>query len=165
MRASLLLALSLYVMGVVLGALNPINISLIFSSLAPLISATPLQFALYILANNLATSILMALSGFLIVPPAFMIFLNGLVLGSTLRYALTRYTIVEVAYLILPHGVFEIPALLLSAEAGIDVALSMLEKGFRETLLTLDSIANKLGIVSILLLVAAIIETVVAYLH
>lgn len=88
----------------------------------------------------------------------FILILNGIILGVIL-YAVLFFNldIFKFIFLTLPHGVFEIPAFLLSGSLGI--RLSQKGKKFNDRFLVLKNSWPLLLEITVLLLIAALIES------
>ncbi len=123
----------------------------------------PVGTFMAILVNNLLVTLVAILGGLLVFTPILITFVNGVVLGSVLAYTLQLYTVPELLTLLLPHGVFEIPALLIACSLGVGLASSVLDAGFRATLARLDEYMAAYAWVAALLTIAAAIETILIY--
>jgi len=89
--------------------------------------------------------------------------LNGLVIGAVIGIALQQTTPLAVAVLILPHGVLEIPALLIAAAVGLRFARLTVRyiRGLEEELLTRRDLREAgwlVAVSALLIVVAAYIE-------
>jgi len=119
----------------------------------------------YILFNNVMASILILVSGVLIgIVLVFAVGSNGFVLGVLYRNAaeVTGYS--KAGLMLLPHGVFEIPALLISASYGLWLGVMVVRRirGKESTLLRFHighAFRRYLPVVFPLLIIAAAIET------
>ena len=127
-----------------------------------------------ILFNNVMASILILVSGVLIgIVPVLAVGSNGFVLGVLYRHAaevagyspgaeMLGYS--KAALKVLPHGVFEIPALLISASYGLWLGVMVVRRmrGKESTHLRFHighAFRRYLAVVFPLLIVAAAIET------
>jgi len=118
-----------------------------------------------ILFNNVMASILILVSGVLIgIVPVFAVGSNGFVLGVLYRHVseMTGYS--KAGLMVLPHGVFEIPALLISASYGLWLGVMVIRRmrGKEDTLLRFQielAFRRYFAVVFPLLVVAAAIET------
>lgn len=88
--------------------------------------------------------------------------LNGLIIGETIFVALEFMSFSEVLFRIIPHGIFEIPAIILSGTGGfittklfIDLLKSKKVNIFTE----LKNIKNIIIVIIILLFLAGIVES------
>lgn len=93
----------------------------------PFIELPAYMLAIMIFVNNfLKTLILGVLLGLFIgIPPVIFVFLNGLLIGLTCSVAIEDFGVALTLASILPHGVLEIPALLISSALGIRVGLTV----------------------------------------
>jgi stage II sporulation protein M len=99
--------------------------------------------------------------------PLFAVGFNGFLLGGVSREAVLAVGYTKTALHVLPHGVFEIPALLLAAAYGIWIGVAALQRvrgrGGLEIRFQLGyAIRRYVAVVVPLLLIAAAIETVLA---
>lgn len=125
--------------------------------------------AILLFKNNVIACLIMFLSG--IVPflflPLFSIFLNGSVIGAVFKMtALAGGNVLDLFIRgILPHGIFEIPALILGASFGLKLCITVIRKIIgkdAEVLSTIKELIKKfVTIVVPLLLVAAGVEAFV----
>jgi len=89
--------------------------------------------------------------------------LNGLLIGAVVGIAVQRVDALVVAMLIVPHGVLEIPALLVASAVGLRFAWLTVRyiRGLEETLVTRRDLREAgwlLAVSALLILVAAYIE-------
>ena len=123
--------------------------------------------ALFIFFKNaLALSLSFALSPILCLVPILTLTLNGLLLGSVSAMVVQEKSLGFVLTALLPHGIFELPALIIGEAAALSfgamVVLALFKKGARERLLpNLKQNLKYLVIAFGLLVPAAIIETYV----
>ncbi|MBC7115275.1 MAG: stage sporulation protein [Archaeoglobi archaeon] len=126
------------------------------------------EMMLYILINNsLKTFLAIVLGVFLAIFPVFFLFSNGFIIG--MLYELTKEKFGLLGYLlaILPHGILEIPALLISGALGIRMGYISIQAlrgmaSFREELR--GALEAYLKLIFPLLLVASFIETFITTL-
>lgn len=125
--------------------------------------------ALGLLKNNVTASLVMFISG--IVPFIFLpligIFLNGAIIGSLFKLFYSNGINVVALCIrgILPHGIFEIPALVISAAMGAKLCMTVIKKIRRKDVSVVETL-KELGtkfitIVVPLLIVAAFVEAYV----
>lgn len=118
-----------------------------------------------ILLQNVTTSFLILFSGVLIgIVPIFSMGSNGFILGVMYRHAAEVSGYSKAALKMLPHGVIEIPALLIAASYGLWLGVSVVRKmRGKESNLLRSHIEHAFGryfaVVFPLLIVAAGIET------
>jgi len=122
-----------------------------------------IQLFLFIFSNNIKTAFIGLFSGILagIIPIAIVLF-NGYVLGFVANRVVLNSG-VSVLWRLLPHGVFEIPALILSLGLGLRMGWFIFkEKGKRMKELSYSLINSAkvfIYLIIPLLVIAAIIET------
>ena len=118
-----------------------------------------------ILVHNVMASILILLSGVLFgIVPIFSMGANGFFLGVIYRQTAEMAGFSKAAIMILPHGVFEIPALLIAASYGLWLGVMTVQRmrGKESTLLRFQiehAFRRYFAVVFPLLIVAAGIET------
>lgn len=119
------------------------------------------QLFLFILQNNLFASVIGMISGILIgVIPLFYAWLNGYVLGFVMNKTVAAQG-ASVLLNLLPHGVFEMPALFLSLALGLKIGWFVFGKGDRKKnfyYILKNAAMTFILIVIPLLIIAAIIE-------
>ena len=90
------------------------------ASLEPLLTLTPLKMFFVILLNNSAKSFAVLLSGILFgLVPLIAVATNGFVLGVAYLFTSGGVGYVQAAKKVLPHGVLEILAIILSSAYGL----------------------------------------------
>lgn len=113
----------------------------------------------FIFQNNVKSAAMAAYLGiFFLIVPIFSISLNGYIIGAVMHRAIAEKGIITI-WKLLPHGIFELPALLISFYLGIKLFFALFKnkgKDFPKTLKENTKIFLK--IVIPLLLIAAIIE-------
>lgn len=186
-RTAMMIALIIFAAGAFVGASNVKSIAgLIMPEIERLgehsrnlaASDNPeLSFFLFIFANNAIKSVAIMLLGALLgVIPFFFLLMNGLILGFVVAYAGSGGTNVleMIVRGLLPHGIIEIPAILLAAGFGMQfgyLALKSLgELGARDasdrTVKWREffvSLGRGAVWIVILLLVAAIVESTLTF--
>lgn len=154
----------LFVIFAVLGFVFSSHLGFIDEILKELIKEVSLlegtDISLYIFANNVQSAIIGLFSGiFLGIMPIVNIVTNGVVIGYVLSKVSANGSLLDM-WRILPHGIFEIPAIFIALGMGIKLGMSFFTKypfkTFRERLY-LSAIVF-LTIVLPLLAIAAIIE-------
>lgn len=86
---------------------------------------------LKLFANNLQACILLFLGGASFgILTIFIMSLNGIVIGAIMEIVSKDHTALFVAAAILPHGIFEIPAFILSGALGILLAQSLIAEWY-----------------------------------
>ncbi|MFW5437189.1 stage II sporulation protein M [Paenibacillus apiarius] len=117
--------------------------------------------------NNIGAGLLIAGSGILLSVPAMLLTLfNGFMLGYLVMLAASHYSAAEIIAALAPHGIFELPAILLACSIGLKPiswliryvrtkqAVSWKKEG--------RAIAALLGLMIALFTVASLIETYVS---
>ena len=117
------------------------------------------------LLHNMIATIIVLISGVLVgVIPTFAIGANGFVLGVVYRQTAEVVGYSKAALKVLPHGVFELPALLIAASYGLWLGVTVVRRirGKESTLLRVHiehAFRRYFAVVLPLLIVAAAIET------
>ena len=119
-----------------------------------------------LLLHNVMATIIVLISGVLVgIIPPFAIGANGFVLGIVYRQTAEIIGYSKAALKVLPHGVFELPALLLAASYGLWLGVTVVQRmrGKESMLLRFHvehAFRQYFVVVFPLLIVAAAIETV-----
>ncbi len=119
-----------------------------------------------LLLHNVMATIIVLISGVLVgIIPTFAIGANGFVLGVVYRQTAEVAGYWKAALKVLPHGVFELPALLIAASYGLWLGVTVVRRmrGKESTLLRTHiehAFRRYFAVVFPLLIVAAGIETV-----
>jgi len=133
----------------------------------PLYGLPPHLLAVMVFANNFSKTLFFAvLLGVLIaIPPILFLFLNGMIIGLMSYFIVEERGLLFLMAGILPHGVFEIPALLLSCALGMDIGIVVCEKALGKDVSIKNAVVACLGtylkVVVPLLLAAALVEAYV----
>ena len=118
--------------------------------------------AVTLFVNNFEVSLILFLGGATFgIATIFILITNGALIGAVVEYAAAKQGIMAVAAGIIPHGIFEIPAFIISAGLGFLLAESMwMEFGGKGDAAESALKAGKIfaAVVVPLLAVAAIIE-------
>lgn len=186
-KKAMYLSMALFVVGILLGAVGSETIAgLVAPDIAKLQeysrelsrSATPeLSFIKFIFLNNAIKSVAVIVLGALLgIMPAIFLLMNGMVLGLVVSLAAAQgANLFELVVLgLLPHGIIEIPAILVAAGFGMQLGYVILkglgELGARDrTDRTvnwkdfLTSAGRGAFWIVIFLLIAAIIESTITY--
>lgn len=123
----------------------------------------PLGLAVTILVKNTVVAVITIVSGLLVVPPILILVNNGFFIGYTIHWAAVNRGAdpFYLAALIMPHGILEIPVLILATYSGLRVAGSVIRKiGGRGdgVLSSLTAELRMLKIIVPLLIVSALVE-------
>ncbi|MGA6994220.1 MAG: stage II sporulation protein M [Candidatus Deferrimicrobiaceae bacterium] len=98
-------------------------------SLEPILSLPPWKMFFVILLNNTAKSFAVLLSGILFgIVPLVAVATNGYVLGVAYLFASGEVGYVLAAKAVLPYGVLEIPAVLISAAYGLWLGMTFAKR-------------------------------------
>ena len=94
------------------------------------------------------------------------LFSNGFILGSAVRTTLTQIGLTKTLLLILPHGIFEIPGLIIAGSAGFKIPYELLKFALdkKEEMITegdAKEFFKLVGISIALILIAAIVESTI----
>ena len=130
--------------------------------IAPLPQAT--IFLIILIKNASAIFISLALSPFFCLVPAMALLLNGWIIGWVSITVMQETSLEYIVTGLVPHGIFEIPALIMGEAAAFSFGTAVVAALFskeKRNLLIYNLVQNLkyLGIALGLLLVAAIIET------
>ena len=169
----LFIALFLFVIGLVLGAVTKTGIATLFAGdvaaleeLAEQLSPLPRSsiFAFVFVKNVSALLISFALSPIFCLAPVIALILNGGILGLVSVLVIEEESAGYLLAGLLPHGIFELPAFIIGEAAalsfGTAVILALFRKERRKRLLpNLGQNLRYLAVALVLLLPAAIIET------
>ncbi len=91
----------------------------------------PLDMCGKLFANNLEACILLLLGGASFgIFTIFIMSLNGIVIGAIMEIVHQDHSAVFVAAAIVPHGIFEIPAFIISGALGIMLAQSLISEWY-----------------------------------
>ena len=83
----------------------------------------------FVLLNNSAKSFAVLLSGILFgIVPLIAVATNGYILGVAYMFASGKVGNVQAAKMVLPHGVLEIPAIILSAAYGLWLGVTFVKR-------------------------------------
>jgi stage II sporulation protein M len=94
--------------------------------LGGVIDSTPAELAVTLFINNLQACTLMFLGGATLgLLTAFIILTNGVVIGSVMELVRQQQGGLYVAAALLPHGIFEIPAFIVSGTLGLLLARAL----------------------------------------
>ncbi|MBN2880973.1 stage II sporulation protein M [Candidatus Woesearchaeota archaeon] len=118
------------------------------------------SIAMLIFLNNLKTSVIITILGFTIVLPIFINVSNGFIIGTVLRQKIEETGNYFIGLKILPHGIFEIPAICISTALGLKWGFGLFYKeSFSKKIERLKkTLITFIVFVIPLLLVAALIE-------
>lgn len=135
-----------------------------------------LWFFIFIFLNNAIKSVLIMFLGLMLgILPLFMLIANGMILGYVLSLQTNESTLSIVLKGILPHGIIEIPVILLACAYGLKLGMLVWKMGMQlfvpadkrsartELAKTLQLTKPLIVVIVVLLMVAAIIESTLTY--
>lgn len=122
------------------------------------------ELVIFIILTNLRTAFLSILLGIIIIIPILITLFNGYLLGSVLIKQIILSNIFISVYL-LPHGIFELPAMLISFSLGMKIGTTLFKKDKIKNLVKeyKKSFILFIFIIMPLLLIAGIIEALFIY--
>ena len=126
-----------------------------------------MKIMLFIFLNNTLSSFLAMVMGiFFGIWPVLFILFNGVLIGAICFETIDRLGVIVVLFALIPHGIIEIPMILLSASIGLRLGVLLGQKLFKKIEINIkqEIISAVIFFVSIiipLLFVAAFIETYV----
>jgi stage II sporulation protein M len=92
----------------------------LLSSFGPSFALSPWKMFFFLLLNNSVKSFVVLLSGILFgLFPLLAVATNGYILGIVFLFGARGFGYVKAAKMVLPHGVLEIPAIIVSAAYGV----------------------------------------------
>ncbi len=155
----------LFIASIIAGFLNADKLTIIDSLLRNIINKTinlnTTELIFFILQNNLQTSFLGFISGISLGIFPFIITLsNGVIIGYVIEMASETASPIEILKAFIPHGVFELPAVILSLGLGLKFSGFIFAKNKTKELKKrfYNSINIFLFLILPLLITAAIIE-------
>ena len=123
------------------------------------------QLFIFIFSNNIITAFFAVLFGIIFVFPLFLAFFNGYVLGFVSNKVAGSFGY-SILLRLLPHGIFEIPALIISLGLGLRLGISLFLKNPGKSLVynLKNSLRVFVYIILPLLIIAGIIEAGLMFL-
>ncbi|MEM4425530.1 MAG: stage II sporulation protein M [Candidatus Nezhaarchaeales archaeon] len=130
---------------------------------SPLTGFPPIMLTVVVLVNNFIKTFLFMLLGILFaIPTVFFALINGVILGALGFFVAEEKGVLFLLTGLLPHGIFEIPALLISCALGIGIGMSVVRRIRRKDVsigsVVISCIKAYFKIVMPLLVLAAFIE-------
>ena len=93
---------------------------------------SPLELTQFIIANNMTSSFIAMIMGiFLMIPSIAIIVINGYVIGVVANKSV-EVAGITILWRLLPHGIFEIPAILISVGLGIKIGFNIMHNCIRK---------------------------------
>ena len=125
---------------------------------------SPLEIAIFIFLNNSVKSVLVIiLSPLLGIFPIFFLVFNGFLIGLVIYDALTVTSLLVVSSAIIPHGIIELPIIILAGSIGLKIGNESLKRIYRDDSYLVDyfKFGLRISISKIVpgLLIAAILES------
>lgn len=161
---------ALFMLGAVAGILVPQQaVKAVLESLRDMarqmgleLPLTPFLLMLIILANNLRVSLLIVISGIVVIGPSLIVFVNGVIISAVYLYASSATSPLTAFLSILPHGVIEIPAILNIAASSTIFWLSVWRRILKGVQVDLGkeaiTLLKHLALTVVLLFLAAAVE-------
>ena len=111
------------------GALSPSVMEVLESQFAPILELPPISLTAVIFLNNVVKTLAAMLLGLALgIPPILFLFSNGFLLGLVSFEVVQSKGILFLLAGVIPHGVFEVPAALLSAALGIKLGKTVFRR-------------------------------------
>src|SRR3989344_576945 len=128
------LAIFLFAASAVFGFLNAKNLTFIDEILKEIVSKTlnlgPLELIFFILQNNLQSAFVSLAGGILLsIGPILFAISNGTIIGYVMSRSYQSAGI-QVLWRLIPHGIFELPAIFISLGLGIKLGFSIINSYF-----------------------------------
>ena len=168
-RAFLFASLLFFISFVIGYAVSPLaDFSQIEGNLDDVVSMisklSPLEIAIFIFLNNSIKSVLVIiLSPLLGIFPIFFLVFNGFLVGLVIYDALTVTSLLVVSSAIIPHGIIELPIIILAGSIGLKIGNESLKRIHRADSYLVDyfKFGLRISISKIIpgLLIAAILES------
>jgi len=125
-----------------------------FEELGKNLGATSLLiFPLIIFYNNIRVALINIIGGFILIPPIAITIYNSYIITSFVLHG----NVVNNLVLILPHGIIELYAILLSASLGLKIGWAVITRKVAIFKIVKYSL-RKFTLITLLLLIAAFIE-------
>jgi len=176
-KAMFLIMLLLFVIGILLGFFATLafqslgEIGFVKELTKQIYGGAPTKFysfdtALYIFGRNMLVALISIALGIAVFVPGLIVFANGFVVGLIAFFvtSLMQSPIVSIAA-IAPHGIIEIPAILLATGFGTKIGVEfwryIVRRSKDELLRTLRKAPMIIAIVALMLFAASIVETFV----
>ncbi len=128
------------------------------------LEVSTLELFLFIFINNALKAFIAIITGlFFGIFPILFLYINGFLIGMLITLKLSEIGFYKILALILPHGIIEIPAVILSASYGIELGILVIKKISGEEVEIKKSLrkflTTYLKAILPMLLIAALIET------
>lgn len=116
---------------------------------------------LQLLAHNVIASFLTLMLGMIFgIAPAIIIVLNGMIIGIVLSLGLSEISLTDTFWAIAPHGIFELPAIIITSGLGLWIGVWIFSKEKNQSLKYRVSKSYHVfvSIILPLMIIAAVIE-------
>ena len=174
-RTWLVVVIFLFAAGIALGLASPSGSpgmlpeeTTVFQSFVDTIGKLPLglMFAFILLKNISAVLISFVLSPLFLVMPIASLVTNGWLIGAVANTVVAQRSVGYLLLGVLPHGVFELPALFIGQAAALSFGVAAIRAAFdrsrrAELTISLRTNLKYVGVAAVLFLPAALIETYV----
>jgi len=123
------------------------------------------EIAINIFLNNLESTLILFVSGTLIIVPFIILFINGFVMGFVFRLFIQERDLILFFSALLPHSIFELTAIFISSALGIRIGINLIPRGDRIKKVSIairEGILVYLILVVPLLIIAAFIEAYIS---
>lgn len=164
-RTYIYVSIILFLVSILLGFLLHAHLGFLDNSIRQLLAETTnlrgIGLVFFILGRNLLVSILTIVFGIVLgVFPIYEIITNGVLIGYVIKKVSAVSDIGTSILLLLPHGIFELPAIFISFGLGIKLGFAIFAKNPGKAISErfIKSIKVFILIILVLLIVAAIIE-------
>lgn len=127
----------------------------------------PAMIFLFIFFNNFIKALIATATGFFFgLIPIFFITFNGYIIGLVVYVGGANIGMYQIMMRLIPHGIFEVPAILLACSYGLWAGKQFYRRTFRKEEISIKSVIIQasykcLRVVFPILLVAAVVETFV----
>lgn len=141
--------------------------SLLQQAFGGILTGTTTEIIMKVFARNAQATTIMLILGMTVILAILSLFINGFVVGLVFRFAQEKgLSITQLLLGIIPHGIFELPAVFISAAMGIRIGIAAATSKGARVKATAQAIreaaAVYLSIVVPLLVAAAFMEILVS---
>jgi stage II sporulation protein M len=126
-----------------------------------------LETAITIFLNNYRVCAILLLAGTFILPTIFILFVNGFAMGFVMKMLeIKNHDLIFLIKGIAPHGIFELPAIFISAAIGLRIGLSYLTPDNKKRIENVNQAIKEAVLINFLvvlplLIIAAFVEAFV----
>ena len=111
----------------------------------------------FIFLNNLRTSFFLTVLGIIFFIPILINVMNGLIVGIILKEKISQGASPSIILSLLPHGIFELPAIFLATALGLRIGFNLFNNNYPKNKLLKNTFLS-FSFTVVLLLIGAIIE-------